>query len=305
MMNSECNRLETFKNWKRSTISSKILAKTGFYYLGTDDRVQCNFCNVILFEWKKDGDEIFEHQRLSSLCPFLKHHESTQNIPINPNNVELNDLLATAKYIYDYSEKEKKENNIECQYIAINKLEKKYYKVQKIGAVEINGKICIRIHLTENRITIIKKKKLDYSEEWVITGQLPFIDLKRISIFMRLYREKRTNRLYIYESSEKPFNYQSSERVAYGTLDLDLNPRQVLLFSIVKIDNEKRIRVDICKNQHFILPKLSEFKHSPEIKINKLEFWNKMRLLVYCERNSMLMFQPEEKFCSTRRLFSI
>lgn len=88
---------------------------------------------------------------------------------------------------------------------------------------------------------------------------------------------------------------QSSEQVAFETLGVD--PRQVLLFSVVKIDNEKRIRVNICNNQHFILPRLSEFMHTPEIKINKLEFWNKMRWIVYRGVEPMLRFVPEETFC--------
>lgn len=79
-LNFEESRLKTFeRTWPHSFISPRVLARTGFYFVGPFDRVQCYFCNIQLGQWVDGDDEIDEHIRWSPYCPFLNRCE-TSNI---------------------------------------------------------------------------------------------------------------------------------------------------------------------------------------------------------------------------------
>lgn len=284
LMNSELNRLETFKKWKRSDINFENLAKTGLFCVGVDDSVQCNFCDVVLFDWEKDDNEIFEHQRLSPSCEFLKHHELTQNIPLDPSNKQLNDLLAPVKYICNAVK------SMDYRYMSIDKLEKKYYTVQKATLVEIDGVQCVRVDLPEKRIIIMSLRHYDDYYIDHLRELFEKADLENDSFtIMKLYCVNGKNKFLFYRSRKEPLYYQASEPVAVEKLKY---PTQVLLFSTVEINNEKRIRVNVRNNRHFILPNL-KYAIKDVDKIENLECWNKMRWTVHYH-NSMLVFLPEE-----------
>lgn len=79
--NYEKDRIISFDNWPLDFISEIVLAKTGFFYLGKDDRVQCQFCKVILCDWEKGDDEVREHIKWSPYCALLRR-QYTSNVPL-------------------------------------------------------------------------------------------------------------------------------------------------------------------------------------------------------------------------------
>lgn len=78
--NFEKERIHSFKNWPHDFVSEIVLAKTGFFHLGKKDRVQCQFCRVILYDWVKGDNEIYEHLKWSPRCPLLRR-KVTANVP--------------------------------------------------------------------------------------------------------------------------------------------------------------------------------------------------------------------------------
>lgn len=92
-LNNEENRLTTFNsNWPHAYISPRILAKTGFFYIGPFDQVKCHFCKIKISSWEMGDNEITEHERWSMNCPLLNRCD-TSNIPIHPTT-ELNEVLS-------------------------------------------------------------------------------------------------------------------------------------------------------------------------------------------------------------------
>ncbi|KAK3098726.1 hypothetical protein FSP39_022408 [Pinctada imbricata] len=80
---AESYRLETFQNWpKQSIVTKEDLARHGFYYLKSGDRVKCAFCNVVLRDWAPGDNVETEHKRHSKRCPLvLQGLWGAQNIP--------------------------------------------------------------------------------------------------------------------------------------------------------------------------------------------------------------------------------
>lgn len=96
-LNLELNRLNTFENkWSHAYISKEILAKTGFFFFGPFDEVKCNFCNVVLKNWKPNENEVMKHIRWSPNCPLLRR-KITRNVPIPPLR-KLEQLLPPSSY---------------------------------------------------------------------------------------------------------------------------------------------------------------------------------------------------------------
>lgn len=93
-LNEEINRLKTFnKEWPHAYISPKKLAKTGLYYIGPHDQVECLFCKIKISSWEMGDNEVLEHERWSRNCPLL-NGQITLNIPFGPIQ-ELKELLST------------------------------------------------------------------------------------------------------------------------------------------------------------------------------------------------------------------
>lgn len=92
----EEKRLNTFKNkWPHKFINEKVLAKSGFFYTGEFDKVQCAFCNVELHSWTSEDNEVIEHMRWSPNCSLLRRVE-IKNVPLDP--IELNELLPSISH---------------------------------------------------------------------------------------------------------------------------------------------------------------------------------------------------------------
>lgn len=51
------------------------LAKAGFYYSGTKDKVRCLYCSLVMKNWEKDDDPQFEHEYLSPHCQYFKEKQ--------------------------------------------------------------------------------------------------------------------------------------------------------------------------------------------------------------------------------------
>ncbi|XP_046344485.2 E3 ubiquitin-protein ligase XIAP-like [Haliotis rufescens] len=72
-MKKEANRFSSFDaNWPRqNTPDPRDLARAGFYFTGTVDRVQCVFCRGILRNWDEDDVPMEEHRRHFPMCPYV------------------------------------------------------------------------------------------------------------------------------------------------------------------------------------------------------------------------------------------
>lgn len=92
-------RLKSFdvNGWPHEQINPKILAKTGFYYTGTPNKVKCFFCTLII-NWPQsmnDKETVATHKLRSPYCRFLRRHNNTSNVPLEPIS-ELNQLLSSS-----------------------------------------------------------------------------------------------------------------------------------------------------------------------------------------------------------------
>jgi len=76
-MRSKQKRLDTFyeraRNWPRHrlTATPADMANAGLYYLGTDDKVKCFYCNGGLQNWDTYDEPWFEHAKWFPDCEFL------------------------------------------------------------------------------------------------------------------------------------------------------------------------------------------------------------------------------------------
>ena len=64
-------RLRTFECWKQLADPVE-LSKSGLFYIGGVDQVQCFNCAVVLHTWKPTDRADFEHIRHSPNCTFIK-----------------------------------------------------------------------------------------------------------------------------------------------------------------------------------------------------------------------------------------
>ncbi|XP_059473203.1 baculoviral IAP repeat-containing protein 7-B-like [Neocloeon triangulifer] len=67
-------------NWQ--FVTPYDLAKSGFYYLGLEDRVRCIFCCLEVSDWCEGDTPDGEHSRFDSECRFLKDPLSVANVKI-------------------------------------------------------------------------------------------------------------------------------------------------------------------------------------------------------------------------------
>lgn len=81
-MKYECNRLYSFKDkWPINEIKPESLAGAGLFYLQQEDRVQCPFCGIVLYNWTSADKPLREHMKKNPRCPFLIG-ANTGNIPL-------------------------------------------------------------------------------------------------------------------------------------------------------------------------------------------------------------------------------
>lgn len=66
------SRLKTFDGWKHLADPME-LSKSGLFYLGGGDQVQCFHCAIVLHTWKTTDKADFEHLRHSPSCSFIRN----------------------------------------------------------------------------------------------------------------------------------------------------------------------------------------------------------------------------------------
>ncbi|XP_053312472.1 baculoviral IAP repeat-containing protein 2 [Spea bombifrons] len=75
-LSCELYRISTFATFPGNVpVSERSLAKAGFYYTGTGDKVKCFKCPLMLDNWKRGDDPVEKHKRLYPSCSFI------QNVP--------------------------------------------------------------------------------------------------------------------------------------------------------------------------------------------------------------------------------
>jgi len=60
-----------------STVSTQLLAHSGFYYEGKNDTVRCAYCRGRLNRWKPNDDPLYEHHKVSERdCAAYSIHKT-------------------------------------------------------------------------------------------------------------------------------------------------------------------------------------------------------------------------------------
>lgn len=82
-MNFERSRLRTFQSWpSNSPVSSKRIAKAGFFYTGHQHEVQCFACGVKISDWNYNDCVMAKHRAKDPGCPFVKNPEAAGNVSV-------------------------------------------------------------------------------------------------------------------------------------------------------------------------------------------------------------------------------
>ena len=75
------DRLQTYEHWSKQIKPEKwSLAKAGFFYTGTADKVTCFACGVNIMSWEEKDDPREEHEKWSPSCIYLKMTGYTSQI---------------------------------------------------------------------------------------------------------------------------------------------------------------------------------------------------------------------------------
>nr|XP_026695219.1 zinc finger protein isoform X1 [Ciona intestinalis]XP_026695220.1 zinc finger protein isoform X1 [Ciona intestinalis] len=81
-LKKEGERMKSFENWptQNRTVNPSDLARSGFFYLGNLDRVQCFSCGGVLRNWNYGDNITAEHRRHFPHCRMTQGTESN-NVP--------------------------------------------------------------------------------------------------------------------------------------------------------------------------------------------------------------------------------
>ena len=81
----EQQRLASFRGWPTPKISVERLAENGFFYIGREDCVKCEFCKLVLKDWLKEDNVEHEHRLHSqNKCAFLRGKTDNIALGVNP-----------------------------------------------------------------------------------------------------------------------------------------------------------------------------------------------------------------------------
>ncbi|KAG8452983.1 hypothetical protein GDO86_004695 [Hymenochirus boettgeri] len=73
-LSCELYRMSTFHSFPSNVqVSERSLAKAGFYYTGTEDKVKCFNCSLMLDNWKKGDNPFDKHKKLYPSCSFIQN----------------------------------------------------------------------------------------------------------------------------------------------------------------------------------------------------------------------------------------
>ncbi|KMQ83398.1 inhibitor of apoptosis [Lasius niger] len=76
-------------------MDKNMLAQSGMYYTGVEDKCKCHFCGVEISRWEILDCPIDEHKRFSPNCSLLRRRH-TDNVPLD--NESLNRTLPPISY---------------------------------------------------------------------------------------------------------------------------------------------------------------------------------------------------------------
>ena len=79
---TEEERRLSFTEWVNPWITSEELIKSGFFFYGQEDVVECCFCGIKLELWTEENVVDIEHLRYSPLCSFIQEKLKTANSDI-------------------------------------------------------------------------------------------------------------------------------------------------------------------------------------------------------------------------------
>ncbi|GIY43069.1 baculoviral IAP repeat-containing protein 7-A [Caerostris darwini] len=85
--------------WPRSYVKLKDLAKNSFFYLLSEDSIQCAFCSIIIDDWNVSETPLKKHTKKAPKCPFLMA-SNVGNIPMQkqkPVEKSLSKLIPNTK----------------------------------------------------------------------------------------------------------------------------------------------------------------------------------------------------------------
>ncbi|GIY30751.1 e3 ubiquitin-protein ligase XIAP [Caerostris darwini] len=85
--------------WPRSYVKLKDLAKNSFFYLLSEDCIQCAFCSIIIDDWNVCETPLKKHTKKAPKCPFLMA-SNVGNIPMQkhkPVEKSLSKLIPNTK----------------------------------------------------------------------------------------------------------------------------------------------------------------------------------------------------------------
>ncbi|PYZ99355.1 baculoviral IAP repeat-containing protein 7 [Penaeus vannamei] len=97
----ESVRRQTFSTWTLTFLDPDKLAAAGFFYLRTDDHVQCAFCQGIVGFWDPSDDPLTEHKKHFPNCPFVAG-VATGNVPKGNPNDESGKVFKLLDDYYNY-----------------------------------------------------------------------------------------------------------------------------------------------------------------------------------------------------------
>lgn len=99
IMVCESARLATFSDsWpNEKSVDINTMAKSGLYFTGVLDCVECAFCNAKIHKWERDDDPVAEHYKYSCYCPLLWRPKETANIATGCQSELLALLSASTK----------------------------------------------------------------------------------------------------------------------------------------------------------------------------------------------------------------
>lgn len=193
-----------------------------------------------------------------------------------------------------YAKKQQKDMHDVSKYVDLVDLPEGYYKVKSFSIIYVKKQIRVRVDLKDNIFIIIPKENTDFC----FLGK-DICEWNRRNMMMhRSLALDRDCRVHFYDRIKKRPLCHTCSKLQDVTAFAD-GKYNVLSFSILKINDEDRIRVDVTDNLHFILPNDRQM----QINSDNIEFWNKHRMMVkfdgpsirfYCEYGgaSCLKYQP-------------
>ena len=76
------NRFRSFRNWpKCHPMKAETLAGAGFHYTGKGDKVECDWCKLVLGQWETFDNAFERHKKYSGEgCDFLRQYFPSKSL---------------------------------------------------------------------------------------------------------------------------------------------------------------------------------------------------------------------------------